>query len=153
MNADALTGIEFGDAGPDDLPPVRALLAAAGLPTADVDQHLPQFLVARAGAELVGVAGLELLGESGLLRSVCVAEAFRGRGIADALCERLLAAAGAAGLRRIYLLTTTAEAYFARRGWGKVDRQQAPPEIRGTAEFASLCPATAVFMLRSLGSG
>jgi amino-acid N-acetyltransferase len=53
----------------------------------------------------------------------------------------------------MYLLTTTAEGFFARRSYEKVDRDAVPGVIKETAEFQSLCPASAVCMVRHLGPG
>ncbi len=43
----------------------------------------------------------------------------------------------------IYGLTTTAEAFFVKRGYERVDRTEMPEAIRDTAEFRELCPETA----------
>jgi N-acetylglutamate synthase-like GNAT family acetyltransferase len=53
-------------------------------------------------------------------------------------------------VRALYLLATTAEAYFEHRGYRRIDRTQAPPSIQSTREFASLCPASSVFMIKRL---
>lgn len=143
-------GTEFGirTAAPGDLPPVRELLRAAGLPTEGVDAP-GAFVVAEAQGRIVAAAGLELHGASGLLRSVVVDPAWRGRRVGEAVVERVLAMADVSGLSTVYLLTTTADAWFPRFGFHLVQRDQAPPEIRCTGEFAALCPASAVLMVRS----
>jgi amino-acid N-acetyltransferase len=58
--------------------------------------------------------------------------------------------AASMGVRSIYLLTTTAEAFFKRLGYEHIERSQAPPSIQRTREFASLCPASSAFMVKSL---
>jgi N-acetylglutamate synthase-like GNAT family acetyltransferase len=50
----------------------------------------------------------------------------------------------------IYLLTTTAESFFKRLDYERIDRSQAPRSIERTREFASLCPATSAFIVKSL---
>ena len=50
------------------------------------------------------------------------------------------------GRRDAVYLTTTAEGYFARHGFGAIDRATVPPAIRSSAEFSTLCPTTAVVM-------
>jgi amino-acid N-acetyltransferase len=50
----------------------------------------------------------------------------------------------------MFLLTTTAETFFERRGYRRVDRSQAPLAIQSTSEFASLCPASSAFMIKQL---
>jgi amino-acid N-acetyltransferase len=140
-------------ATPPDLAAVRALLAAAGLPTADVDaQFGARYAVALSGAgEVVGAEGVETYGRFGLLRSAVVAEAWRGNGVGEALTRDRLAWARASGLEALYLLTTTAAAYFPRFGFEPVARASAPAELQASSEFASVCPSSATVMRLALG--
>jgi amino-acid N-acetyltransferase len=134
-----------------DLQRVVALLEAAGLPTAGVADHFPGgYAVVRAGAEVVAAAGLEIYAGVGLLRSVVVSEACRGRGLAGLLVENRVSAARAASLDALYLLTTTAAEYFKRHQFSDAARSQVPAELRASPEFASLCPASAVCLKREL---
>jgi amino-acid N-acetyltransferase len=50
----------------------------------------------------------------------------------------------------MYLLTTTAEQFFTRRGYTKFERGDAPPGIQSSREFADLCPASSIFMSKPL---
>jgi len=54
------------------------------------------------------------------------------------------------GVRRLYLLTTSAADFFARLGYKRLERDGAPAAIRTTSEFATLCPAGSVFMVKEL---
>ena len=74
----------------------------------------------------------------------------RGRRIASRLCDEAEARAAAAGAKRVFLLTETAEELFARRGYRRLDRAAAPPEVAASREFALVCPASAVLMVREL---
>lgn len=58
--------------------------------------------------------------------------------------------AKAHGVEEVYLLTTTAEGFFARLGYERVEREGAPESIRGTKEFSSICPSSAVLMRKLL---
>jgi amino-acid N-acetyltransferase len=131
---------------PADDARVRALLESAGLPAADVQTGRQEYLLALEGERLVGAVGLEVVGKDGLLRSLAVAPDRRGRGIAGALHEQVVALARRRGVEALYLLTTTAEAYAARRGFERVHRSDAPPGLQALAQFRTLCPATAVCM-------
>jgi len=130
---------------------LRALLESVGLPVADVATGRQEYLLAFDGEQLVGAVGLEVVGEDGLLRSLAVAMPWRGRGVARELHEGILAAARRRGLRTLYLLTTTAEGFATKGGFGPVDRSEVPPGIRALAQFRALCPATAVCMRRRIG--
>jgi amino-acid N-acetyltransferase len=138
-------------ATPADLDSVQALLAANALPFEDIAGHLEHFVVARGADGLVGVAGLEVHGTAGLLRSVCVSPSVRGLGLGQRLCDEIEERAAAVGLGELYLLTTTARAFFERRGYQVVDRASAPKRILQTAEFQSLCPSTATCLSKRLG--
>lgn len=137
-------------AHPRDDDAIRSLLADHGLPVADLGEGAIDFLVAVDRRQVVGVAGLEAHGEAGLLRSLAVRSAYRGTGLGRALARAVEAQARAAGLRQLVLLTRTAEAFFAGDGYAVIDRAQAPPAVRGSAEFRSLCPASATCMRKAL---
>jgi protein-tyrosine-phosphatase/N-acetylglutamate synthase-like GNAT family acetyltransferase len=127
------------------------LLEASGLPVSDLDRSRPALLGVRDDAGLTGVVGLELHGTSGLLRSLAVRSGVRGSGLGGSLVEAAERLARSRGVERLFLLTDTAEPFFARRGYHRVERATAPPEIQGTAEFSSLCPSTSAFMVKELG--
>ena len=68
----------------------------------------------------------------------------RGRGIGHALTAALLASAGAAGARHAYLLTTTAEAFFEREGFARIERDEAPAAILATRQATTICSSAAM---------
>lgn len=141
----------YSAASPADLPAVQGLLAASGLPTDDLTaQHLEHFIVCRVGGTIVGTVGLEPLGAIGLLRSLAVAPERRGRRLAHELWARCQERAWASGIKRLYLLTTTAERLFARWGFQRIPREQAAAAVKGTTEFTSMCPSTAAVMVLDL---
>lgn len=137
------------DAG--DFSAIVALLGATGLPSADLSlPALVHFRVARDGDQIIAVAGVQPVGQVGLLRSVAVAAAYRGRGYASRLVAALEAEARRLGLEALYLLTDGADVWFARRGYAILPRDDAPAAVRDTAEFRQLCPDTAVCMRKDL---
>ena len=139
--------IRFTTGTPADMPSVRRLLERFDLPVEDLrPEHLEHFLVCRRGDQLVGTVGLELYGGHGLLRSLAVAPELRGNGVGHELWARIQVEAAEAGIRRLYLLTTTADGLFSRWGFVRVDRSTVPPAIQGTPEYSALCPRTAVVM-------
>lgn len=128
---------------------VTTLLRDSQLPTDGVAEWLDQFWVAEHQGRVVGMAGMERYGDSGLLRSVAVTQEWRGTGIGRTLVDRVLKEGRAAGVREVYLLTTTAEHYFPRLGFGCVDRETVPAALQASAEFKGACPASAVVMRRT----
>ena len=134
----------------EHLEAIRSMLTANDLPSADVAAHVENFLLAWSGSELVGTIAVELLGEDGVLRSLCVAPSFRDRGLGTRLGRSAEALARNAGVRHLYLLTTTAGAFFERAGDTTCRRESVPDNVGRTAEFSSLCPLTATCMVRNL---
>jgi len=131
-----------------DLAPVLSLLRESSLPSEGVREHFRDFLVAVDAADrLVGAIGLERYPDgTGLLRSAVVDPSWQDRGIGSALCQELIARAQAAGLKRIILLTTTAEKYFERKGFRRILRSEVAGQVTESAEFAGACPESAVCM-------
>jgi len=130
---------------------VQQLLQASGLPVEDLGpDRLDGFLVAEDGAELVGLIGLQVFGTTGLLRSLVVADNARRAGLGGKLVGALESAAETAGIRELWLLTIDAEGFFERQGFSIVERESVPGSIRGTEEFAGLCPDSAWLMMKRL---
>ncbi len=134
-----------------DEPWIRQLLIMSGLPHEDITtQHLAHFWVIKEREEILGVIGLELFGRSALVRSLAVHPRQRNQGWASRLEKKAEEYAASSKIQVLYLLTTTAEKFFQKRGFCKIDRGSAPEEIRGTAEFQGLCPISSVLMMKKL---
>jgi amino-acid N-acetyltransferase len=124
-----------------------AFVAAAGLPADGLGDQFPgAYRILEADGQRVGLAGLERYGGSGLLRSVAVAEGWRGTGAGALLVADSLARAREAGLAAVYLLTTTADRWFPRFGFRAVARAALPGELAAAPEVAGGCPASATAM-------
>lgn len=131
----------------EDLNAVRALLDAAHLPLDGLDEQFGDgYAVAESEGAVIGAEGIETYQDSGLLRSAVVQDAWRGRGIGDALTRNRLDWARSRGLSEVYLLTTTAADFFPRYGFARVERASAPAAVQRSREFAEACPQTAVTM-------
>ncbi|MBI2496924.1 MAG: GNAT family N-acetyltransferase [Opitutae bacterium] len=137
-------------ARPADVPAIRALLQQAGLPHEDFAAHRADFLVARQDGAVVGAVGFEQYGHDALLRSLVVAPGWQGDGLGGALLKRIENVAQRQGVRDFYLLTTTAEHFFAKRWFKKIAREKVPPAIAATGEFSHLCPASSICMSRTV---
>jgi amino-acid N-acetyltransferase len=134
-----------------DLGAVERLLTACSLPIVGVGEHIEEgYAVATREEGIVGVAGIEVCGQYGLLRSVAVAITRRGTSVGKALVDDRLAWAEVKGLTRVFLLTDDAARYFEQFGFSPVDRKTVPDEVKVTEEFASICPESAVVMMKSI---
>lgn len=130
---------------------VVALLEAEGLPASDLTEtHLEHFFFTGSDGAPSALVGLEIYGEAALLRSLVVSVAARNQGLGSVLLLHAEEYAAAHQVRALYLLTTTAEPYFAHRGYRRIDRSEAPPSIQSTREFAGLCPSRSAFMIKRL---
>lgn len=139
-------------ARPGDFDALVALLDANDLPVRDVEPDAGTFFVVREGGRVVAGGGVEAYGDTGLVRSLVVEESRRGRGYGTAVCDELERYAGTEGVEMLYLLTTTAAAFFHERGYDTVDRDSVPARIRSTAEFAELCPTSATCLCGKVGN-
>ena len=54
------------------------------------------------------------------------------------------------GVKALYLLTTTAERFFDRLGYSRIEREMVPESIKATREYAGICPASSAVMCKRL---
>ena len=148
MIVDAHTRIET--ASPADADAVLRLLAQNHLPPDGLEDHLATTLVARRDGEIVGSAALEMYPDGALLRSVAVAPSLQRHGLGHELTDAAIRLARDLQVPAIYLLTTTAERYFPKFGFERIQRADVPPTVRTSIEFTSACPSSATVMRKSL---
>jgi len=137
-------------AKPTDLPDILALLKAAALPVAGIENHVETALVAKESERLLGCAAVEVYGQVGLLRSVAVDAGRRGEGLGEELTKAALELARKRGVRDIYLLTTTASHFFPRFGFTAIPRAELDPALQQSEELRGACPASALAMRAAL---
>jgi len=130
---------------------VTALLESAGLPAADLtDGYMQHFFYVGPRSAPLALVGVEMCGRDALLRSLVVIPQHRSVGLGQALVAHAESHAHRQGARAIYCLTTTAEAFFRRRGYVDADRERAPLAVRETREFSTICPASSAFLVKQL---
>lgn len=129
---------------------LKAALAKAGLVTDDIGEAALAFWRFEIGDMPVGFAGLEAHGDLGLLRSVVTLPPLRRKGIGRAMVEVVETEAVARSIRTLYLLTLDCAAFFTALGYARCSREDVPVAIRDTAQFVTLCPHTAVVMMKEL---
>ena len=128
-----------------------AALLRAGLPADDIDD--PYVLLWRFETHEdvpVGFGGLELHGEDALLRSLVTLPPVRGRGVGAAMVAAIEFEARLHGCRSLWLITTTAVDFFAKLGFARCERAVVPAAIRESAQFSTLCPASADVLMKAL---
>ena len=131
-------------------PRLTQLLAENGLVTEDLESAPAQFWMLEQDAEILAAGGIERAGSERLIRSLVVAENARNSGVGASILLRLEEIVRADTIDRVWILTTTAERFFAGRGYSLSDLRDAPPEIRATEQASSLCGADAILMVKRL---
>jgi amino-acid N-acetyltransferase len=124
----------------------RAALEAADLPTLDLDEGDVTYFTDEGGS----FGGLVRLGKIALLRSIVVPRAKQRHGLGTDMLAGLIGVARKSGAKEVWLLTTTAEGFFAANGFERVVRTDAPAAIVATSQFKDICPDTAALMRLAL---
>jgi amino-acid N-acetyltransferase len=142
--------VRIDDATPADASAVLGLLERTRLPIDGLVDHLSTTLVARQSGRVVGSAALEVYNDGALLRSVAVDPELQGTGLGHRLTEAATARAVEMGVPAVFLLTTTAENFFPKFGFSRIEREDVPAGVQQSVEFRSACPASAVVMRKLL---
>ncbi|MEP7307060.1 MAG: arsenic resistance N-acetyltransferase ArsN2 [Acidobacteriota bacterium] len=142
--------IQIERARPDETEDVVRLLEQHHLPIEGLRDHLATTLVAREGGRVVGSAALEVYPDGALLRSVAVVTDRQGQGLGHDLTAVAIHLAQVVHVPSVYLLTTTAERFFPKFGFERIDRTDVPASVQTSVEFTSACPSSATVMRKRL---
>ena len=130
------------DAHSSDIARIHELLRGESLPIEGVDQMLMTTTsIAAHHGDVVGTASIEVLGSVGLLRSVVVAETWRGRGLGRRLVVDRITWARES-LDALFLFADTDPTFFEKLGFVPVKRDELPADLEHSAEFGlcRVCP-------------
>jgi amino-acid N-acetyltransferase len=133
-----------------DLDAIKKLLDDNNLPTTDIHQDNIQLFIGLIDDKIMSVIGLEKYKNVGLLRSLAVTDLFKNQQVGSRLIRHIVDLCASEHIDKIYLLTTTAEKYFVKFGFTKIERMEAPDILKQTREFKDICPVSAVLMYKSL---
>lgn len=127
------------------------LLNNSDLPTADISfETTKNFYGIYNNNILIAAIGIEYYYPTALLRSLVVDENERENGLGIELIKFIEDKCRRDNIEEIYLLTTTAEKYFLKYGYVKIERSEAPENIKKTSQFSDLCPSSSAFMRKIL---
>jgi N-acetylglutamate synthase-like GNAT family acetyltransferase len=130
---------------------LASALRKAGLPVDELDVPGRLFFrFERLDDVPVGFGGLEIFGPDALLRSVITLPPLRKQGIGGAIVSALEGEAAAHKCGAIYLLTTDAARFFERLGYARCERADLPASIRGSRQFTTFCPESAIAMVKRI---
>jgi amino-acid N-acetyltransferase len=142
--------LRIDDASFNEHGAISELLEQAGLPLPTADDGPVRMLVGRDADGLAGCVGYERYGSLALVRSLAVRSDRRRRGAGEALVRGLAGRLAAAGVERVFLLTTSASSYFQRLGFTELGRAETPSAVQGSREFQLRCCEAATVMHRRL---
>lgn len=129
---------------------LRLALESARLPTDDVDEPGRTFFELSDDQGPIGFVGIEGDGVDRLLRSLVVLPGRKRQGHGGLLVAHAEAFARRAGVERLHILTTTVADFFRARGYRAFDRANAPAAIAATAQFTTLCPSSASYLVKDI---
>lgn len=126
-----------------DIDYIIDLLEQNDLPIEDIKTASIDFWIYKNDDKIIGVCGLEKAENFGLLRSFAVLDAYKNKGIGTELYNYVIEECKKRAYYALFILTTTASAYFKKQNWHQITRFAVPREIAQSAEFSSLCPDSA----------
>ena len=129
-----------------DYPGIQSLLESVNLPVEGVQENLDQFITISEANEMVGVVGLEIYGDKAILRSLAVDKNRQGKGYGRQLTDCIIQKAQDEKISELYLLTETAETFFARFGFERISRELVDDIVKTSLQFQLLCPESAPCM-------
>jgi amino-acid N-acetyltransferase len=135
-----------------DVALIKKMLRDNDLPFEDISLQKVSLLIGYSNSKILGVSGVEIYGNYGLLRSLVIREPFRESGLGKELVFKLIEYVKLKGVKELYLLTTTAEGFFKKLGFKKIERSNVPEIVQTTREFKDLCPVSASCMKKEIVS-
>jgi len=134
----------------EELLQVKKLLENNNLPHDDLERSKVKFIISKNKSEIIGSIGIELYGTDVLLRSFLVKQNYKNKGLGSILLMAAIEKCKSEKVTKIHLLTTTAETYFAKKGFDITERIDAPNSILHTKEFSEICPSSSIYMTLKL---
>ncbi len=125
------------------------LLKKNNLPTEDIHPGTQLFVI-EENDSVIGTVAVEYDFNVALLRSLSVSDGKRNSGIGEFLVRFVENYVQKQGVHSIYLLTTTAEKFFLKKGYKKIDRINVPDFVKNTKEYSLLCSSSSALMKKKL---
>ena len=124
---------------------IFSLLKRTGLTTSGIEET-SYFHICTEGEKTVGCFGIVCSNDGAMLRSFAVEPEMQGMGIGHFMAIRTLKYAIDAGILPLYLLTNTADKFFAKFGFTEIERKDIPDIIMDSTTLGEYCPFTSICM-------
>lgn len=144
--------VEIISARTADMEAIRKLLQNNGLPISDITLENTHFFAAYLDGRLIGSIGLQVMDSVALLRSMVVEDRYRNLQVGKQLYEKVIELAIEKHIQQVFLITTTAQAYFGEKGFKVIAREQVPERIQQTTQFSKTCPDSGIVMHKLIAS-
>lgn len=135
---------------PEYLEAFTEQLKTAGLPYEDLSKEKHVLIGYYENEKLIGTGGIEIYDDYGLIRSVSITAANRGKKLGTQIAYHLIDKAKEKNLTGLYLLTETAKDFFTKIGFETIDRNAVAKPVQASSEFSHVCPVTATCMYLQL---
>jgi amino-acid N-acetyltransferase len=118
----------------------------------EIYENVRDFFVYEEDGRIIGTCAVHVFwGDLAEIRSLCVEEPFRGRGIGGQLVSACIEEARSLGIDRLFLLTYMSD-FFSQFGFRIVDREELPQKIWTDCVRCPKYPACdEVAMVRRIG--
>ena len=134
-----------------DLNIVKRFLQELNLPVEKIEDQFNNFiLLFDAQNQLIGCAGLEIYNTDGLVRSVAITKVLQNKQLGSLLVDEIEKLAKKKHLTTLFLLTETAEKFFTKHGYTKLQRDNVPLSIQNSFEYTTSCKKSAIVMKKDL---
>ncbi len=130
---------------------IFTLLDNAQLPKEGVQKNLHNSFIVpvKNTNKLLGCGNLEIYEDEALLRSLAVHSSYYNKGLGSQLVKHIHEYATNIGIKRIYLLTTTAETFFKKFNYHIIARTDVSPKVQQSVELKSLYPRHTTCMVKN----
>jgi amino-acid N-acetyltransferase len=143
--------ISFRKAIDSDNEILRSILLSQHLPVESIGTGVTDFYIGSENGAIVGIGGFEYYGDDVLLRSVAVPTNLQSRCIGSQIVDWMLDVATQKGFKRVFLLTETASAFFAKKGFTIINRSLITNNaLKKSTQFSGGCCNSATCMSKLL---
>lgn len=134
----------------NDLKEIEKFLKEAELPVNDIYSSPVNFFGIKESQKMVAVGALEIYHPYAIVRSVAVSPKLQKNGVGSKMVDFLEEKAKELKIAELFLLTTTAEEFFSKKGYANKLRSSCPEKILNSEEYRNLCPDSAISLSKKL---
>lgn len=124
---------------------IFSLLERTGLTTTGIED-VTSFRICQKDGKTAGCFGIVHSGDGAMLRSFAVEPEMQGTGIGSFMAVQSMKYAIENEIMPMYLLTNTADKFFAKFGFVEITREDIPKILMDSTALGEYCPCSSVCM-------